>query len=178
MTEGSCTSRCARDLVLSTVIIGASHHPAHGRHMHTKFMSANAAEAAGQKWGMQVSYRGCRRAYGIVAVSAGGTTTVAYRDDELLEMKPRDKGAPCKRFVIELDATTPSSVSSSDFLIAASHPGSRILQFTPSSATSRGVHTAHTCCFHTAPLTHQPQQAASLERSPESLPHCLCRFNR
>ena len=105
-------------------------------------------------------------------MSAGGTTTVAYRDDELLEMKPRDKGAPCKRFVIELDATTPSSVSSSDFLIAASHPGSRILQFTPSSATSRGVHSALTCCFPAAPYSLQLQQATSPEGLPESLPGC------
>ena len=91
---------------------------------------------------------------------------MAYRDDELLEMKPRDKGAPCKRFVIELDATTPSSVSSSDFLIAASHPGSRILQFTPSSATSRGVRSALTSCFLAAPLTYQPWQATSPKRFP------------
>ncbi len=109
--------------------------------------------------------QGCRHAEGI-SVGAGGTTTVAYRDDELLEMKPRDKGAPCKRFVIELDATTPSSVSSSDFLIAASHPGSRILQFTPSATTSRGVHSAGTCCFLAAPLTHQPRQATSLHFFP------------
>ena len=120
--------------------------------------------------------KGCRHAEGIFSVGAGGTTTVAYRDDELLEMKPRNKGAPCKRFVIELDATTPSSVSSSDFLIAASHPGSRILQFTPSSTTSRGVHSAVTCCFLAAPLTHQPQEATSLHFFPDSLPHSLCRF--
>ena len=86
-------------------------------------------------------------------MSAGGATTVAYRDDELLEMKPRDKGAPCKRFVIELDATTPSSVTSSDFLITASHPGSRILQFTPSSANSRGLYCSLMCSFLAAPLT-------------------------
>ena len=77
---------------------------------------------------------------------------MAYRDDELLEMKPRDKGAPCKRFVIELDAATPSSVNSSDFLIAASHAGSRILQFTPSSATSRGVHCSLVWCCLALPL--------------------------
>ena len=57
----------------------------------------------------------------------------------MLEMKPRDKKAPCKRWVIELEATTPSSVSSGDFLIAASRPGSRGgLRPSPPSASSAG----------------------------------------
>ena len=64
---------------------------------------------------------------------------MAYREDEVLEMKPRDKKAPCKRWVIELEATTPSSVSSADFLIAASRTGSRAgLRPSPPSAGSAG----------------------------------------
>ena len=87
---------------------------------------------------------------------------MAYKDDELLEMKPRDKGAPCKRFVIELDATTPSSVNSSDFLIAASRPGSRLLQFTPSSTASRGVHCNHVL-LPCIPLAQQLPHVTGLE---------------
>ena len=64
---------------------------------------------------------------------------MAYREDEVLEMKPRDKKAPCKRWVIELEATTPSSVSSADFLIAASRPGSQGgLRPSPPSGSSAG----------------------------------------
>jgi len=63
---------------------------------------------------------------------------VAYRDDEVLEMKPRDKGALCKRFIIELDASTPSSVTSADFLIPASRPSAHGRPSSLPSATSRG----------------------------------------
>ncbi len=63
---------------------------------------------------------------------------MAYRDDEKLEPKPRDKRALCKRFVIELEARTPSSATSADFLIAASRPSAHARPSSPPSATSRG----------------------------------------
>ena len=69
----------------------------------------------------------------------GGATTVAYRDDEKLELKPRDKRAQCKRFVIELEARTPSSATSADFLIAASRPSARARPLSPPSANGRGM---------------------------------------
>ncbi|CAL5227205.1 g10122 [Coccomyxa viridis] len=74
-----------------------------------------------------------------LVVHPGGATTVAYRDDEKLELKPRDKRAQCKRFVIELEARTPSSATSADFLIAASRPSARARPLSPPSANSRGM---------------------------------------
>ena len=64
---------------------------------------------------------------------------MAYRDDEVLELKPRGKRSQCKRIVIELEARTPSSATSADFLIAASRPSAHARASSPPSATSEGM---------------------------------------
>ena len=68
---------------------------------------------------------------------------MAYRDDEVLELKPRGKRSQCKRIVIELEACTPSSATSADFLIAASRPSAHARLSSPPSATSRGMLCSH-----------------------------------
>ena len=68
---------------------------------------------------------------------------MAYRDDEVLELKPRDKRSQCKRIVIELEARTPSSATSADFLIAASRPSAHARASSPPSATSGGMSQPH-----------------------------------
>ena len=64
---------------------------------------------------------------------------MAYRDDEVLELKPRGRRGQFKRFIIELEARTPSSATSADFLIAASRPSAHARPSSPPSATSRGM---------------------------------------
>ena len=96
---------------------------------------------------------------------AGGATTVAYRDDEKLELKPRDKRAQCKRFVIELEARTPSSATSADFLIAASRPGAHATPASPPSAGSRGMSQQPALVYDTSSWLPQDQA-----RTPG---HCL-----
>ena len=119
--------------------------------------------------------QGCRHADGI-SVGAGGTTTVAYRDDELLEMKPRDKGAPCKRFVIELDATTPSLSEQLRL------PHSSVAPRQQNSAIHAVRNHKQRCALrrHLLLPCSSPHSPAAAGDQPSflscSLPHSLCRF--